>query len=100
MGGASLSHPFTICTGCAVPAVILRGRRERPMARFLLRRLLLIIPVLLGIIFVTFVLVRAIPGDPCTAMLGEKATKQGCASFMERFGLNDNVAVQFTRYIS
>ncbi len=70
------------------------------MARFLLRRLLLIIPVLLGIIFVTFVLVRSIPGDPCTAMLGEKATKQGCASFMERFGLNDNVAVQFTRYIS
>ncbi|MBP7687856.1 MAG: ABC transporter permease [Thermoflexales bacterium] len=69
------------------------------MARFLLRRLLLIIPVLLGIIFVTFVLVRAIPGDPCTAMLGEKATKQGCASFMERFGLNDNVFVQFTRYV-
>ncbi len=69
------------------------------MARFLLRRLLLIIPVLLGIIFVTFVLVRAIPGDPCTAMLGEKATKQGCASFMERFGLNDNVVVQFTRYV-
>ena len=69
------------------------------MARFLLRRLLLIIPVLLGIIFVTFVLVRAIPGDPCTAMLGEKATKQGCASFMERFGLNDNVAVQFARYV-
>ncbi|MBI5563380.1 MAG: ABC transporter permease [Chloroflexi bacterium] len=69
------------------------------MARFLLRRLLLIIPVLLGIIFVTFVLVRAIPGDPCTAMLGEKATKQGCASFMERFGLNDNIVVQFTRYV-
>jgi len=69
------------------------------MARFLLRRLLLIIPVLLGIIFVTFVLVRAIPGDPCTAMLGEKATKQGCASFMERFGLNDNVVVQFSRYV-
>lgn len=69
------------------------------MARFLLRRLLLIIPVLLGIIFVTFVLVRAIPGDPCTAMLGEKATKQGCAAFMERFGLNDNVVVQFTRYV-
>ena len=68
------------------------------MARFLLRRLLLIIPVLLGIIFVTFVLVRAIPGDPCTAMLGEKATKQGCADFKERFGLNDNIAVQFTRY--
>ena len=42
--------------------------------KFLVRRLLLIIPVLLGIVFVTFVLVHAIPGDPCRAMLGEKAT--------------------------
>ena len=69
------------------------------MGRFLLRRLLLIIPVLIGIIFVTFVLVRAIPGDPCTAMLGEKATVQGCAAFKERFGLNDNVVIQFGRYV-
>jgi len=69
------------------------------MGRFLLRRLLLTIPVLIGIIFATFVLVRAIPGDPCTAMLGEKATKANCAAFQERFGLNDNVAVQFTRYV-
>ena len=45
------------------------------MGRFLLQRLTLIIPVLIGIIFVTFVLVRAIPGDPCHAMLGEKATE-------------------------
>lgn len=69
------------------------------MGRFLLRRLILIIPVLIGIIFVTFVLVRAIPGDPCTAMLGEKATKQGCEAFKERFGLNDSVVVQFGRYV-
>jgi peptide/nickel transport system permease protein len=68
------------------------------MAQFLLRRLLLIIPVLLGIIFVTFVLVRAIPGDPCHAMLGEKATPQSCENFKQRFGLNDNIVVQFGRY--
>ena len=40
-----------------------------------------LIPVLLGIIFVTFVLVRSIPGDPCTAMLGEKASPEACAAF-------------------
>jgi peptide/nickel transport system permease protein len=68
------------------------------MGQFLLRRLLLIIPVLLGIIFVTFVLVRAIPGDPCRAMLGERATAAVCDQFKERYGLNDNVLVQFTRY--
>jgi len=69
------------------------------MGRFLLRRLLLIIPVLIGIIFVTFVLVRAIPSDPCQAMLGERATKAVCDAFKERFGLNDNIVVQFGRYL-
>jgi peptide/nickel transport system permease protein len=68
------------------------------MGRYLVRRLLLAIPVLLGIVFVTFVLVRAIPGDPCHAMLGEKATEKGCAAFKERFGLNDSIIVQFGRY--
>ena len=69
------------------------------MGQFLLRRLLLIVPVLIGIVFVTFVLVRAIPGDPCGAMLGEKATKQVCDAFKERFGLNDSVIVQFGRFV-
>lgn len=69
------------------------------MGRFLLRRLLLIVPVLIGIIFVTFILVRSIPGDPCTAMLGEKATQEACDNYKERFGLNDNIAVQFGRYL-
>lgn len=68
------------------------------MGRFLLQRLLLIIPVLLGIILVTFALVRSIPGDPCVAMLGERATPQTCNAFRERYGLNDNVLVQFGRY--
>src|SRR4051794_11812060 len=70
------------------------------MGRFLLQRLTLIIPVLLGIIFVTFVLVRSIPGDPCRAMLGEKATDAICDDFKQRYGLNDNVVVQFVRYAS
>jgi peptide/nickel transport system permease protein len=69
------------------------------MVQFLVRRLLLIVPVLFGIIFVTFVLVHAIPGDPCRAMLGEKATDRTCNAFKERYGLNDNVVVQFGRYI-
>src|SRR5947209_933074 len=68
------------------------------MVRFLLRRLVLIIPVLIGIIFVTFVLVHSIPGDPCQAMLGERATPAVCNAFKERYGLNDNILVQFVRY--
>src|SRR5664279_904607 len=68
------------------------------MGRFLLQRLTLIIPVLIGIIFVTFALVRSIPGDPCLAMLGEKATAAVCDDFDLRYGLKDNIAVQFVRY--
>jgi peptide/nickel transport system permease protein len=68
------------------------------MGQYLLRRILLAVPVLIGIIFLTFVLVRAIPGDPCRAMMGEKATQASCEAFKERYGLNDNVIVQFGRY--
>ncbi len=69
------------------------------MLQFIIRRLLLLIPVLIGILLVTFVIVRAIPGDPCKAMLGEKATAEKCNEFRERYGLNDNVMVQFGRYM-
>ncbi len=69
------------------------------MLQFLTRRLILLLPVLVGIVFVTFVIVRAIPGDPCKAMLGEKASAAACSSFRERYGLNDNYLVQFGRYL-
>lgn len=69
------------------------------MLQFITRRLFLLIPVLIGILFVTFIIVRAIPGDPCKAMLGEKATKEKCDEFRARYGLNDNIAVQFGRYM-
>ena len=49
------------------------------MTRFLIRRLLLSIPVLIGIVFVVFALARIIPGDPCVAALGERANRASCA---------------------
>jgi peptide/nickel transport system permease protein len=69
------------------------------MLRFMARRLVLLIPVAIGILLVTFLIVRLIPGDPCIAMLGERATEAKCDAFKERYGLNDNVFVQFVRYI-
>src|SRR5512142_170695 len=69
------------------------------MPSFVLRRLLLLFPVLLGILLVTFIIVRLIPGDPCMAMLGERATPSMCFAFRERFGLNDPVLIQFGRYL-
>jgi peptide/nickel transport system permease protein len=69
------------------------------MLQYIIRRLILLVPVLLGILLVTFIITRAIPSDPCMAMLGEKATPEQCEQFKERFGLNDNVFVQFGRYL-
>lgn len=70
------------------------------MVQYVLRRCLLLVPVMFGILLVTFVLVRLIPGDPCKAMLGERATEAKCNAFRERFGLNDPIPVQFVRYVA
>lgn len=69
------------------------------MSQFIGRRLLLLLPVMIGVLLVTFAIVRLIPGDPCVTMLGEKATPTMCNAFLDRYGLNDNIAVQFGRYI-
>jgi len=70
------------------------------MSQFLFRRLILLLPVIFGITFVTFALARVLPGDPCYAILGEKATPEQCNAFREREGLNDPILVQFGRYLN
>jgi len=70
------------------------------MTQFLLRRLVLLLPVLFGITFITFALARILPGDPCYAILGEKATVEQCDAFREREGLNDPILIQFGRYLN
>ncbi len=69
------------------------------MLQFLTRRLLLLLPVLLGILLVTFTIVRLIPGDPCVVMLGEKATREKCDEFMARYGYDKPITLQFVKYI-
>src|SRR3712207_3055425 len=69
------------------------------MVRFVVRRLLATIPVLIGIVVVVFVLARVIPGDPCTATYGEKATPQVCADFNRREGLDRPIPVQLVSYL-
>ncbi len=67
---------------------------------YILRRIVLAIPVLFGILFATFALARLIPGDPCRAALGEKATVAVCDAFMLRYGLDKPIPVQFGIYLS
>lgn len=58
------------------------------MGRFILRRLLSIIPTLIGVTLIIFLFQRLIPGDPAVAMLGEHATEENVARIREQFGLN------------
>lgn len=69
------------------------------MTRFIVRRILVSIPVLFGIVFLVFLLARVIPGSPCLATLGERATLEQCRQFAIRFGLNDPIPVQFLHYL-
>ncbi|MCB9992921.1 MAG: ABC transporter permease [Hyphomicrobiaceae bacterium] len=70
------------------------------MLGYALRRLLIAIPVLFGILIVTFVMARSIPGDPCKAMLGEKASAATCEAFTQRFGFDQPITTQLYIYMS
>lgn len=69
------------------------------MLRYILRRLISAIPVLLGVLLVVFVLVRLIPGEPCKAILGEKASPETCERFNREHGLDRPLPVQFFIYM-
>src|SRR3990172_7818132 len=69
------------------------------MHRYITQRLLLSVPVLAGILFVTFALARLLPGDPCRAVLGERATDAICNDFIRRYGLDQPIPVQFGLYL-
>jgi len=69
------------------------------MIQYTIRRLILAIPVIFGILVVTFVLARSIPGDPCRAILGEKASAETCERFTREHGLDKSIPVQFWIYM-
>jgi len=69
------------------------------MLGYAIKRLLSAIPVVFGILVVTFSLARLIPGDPCKSMLGDKASAATCAEFVRHFGLDQPIPVQFLYYL-
>lgn len=69
------------------------------MLQFVLRRLLLAVPVLFGIIFLVFAMARLLPGDPCIAALQERATAAACELFNQRYGLDQPLPLQFVAYV-
>jgi ABC-type dipeptide/oligopeptide/nickel transport system permease component len=67
--------------------------------RFLARRLLLTVPVLLGVATLVFSLIHLIPGDPAMAMLGETASPQDVAELRQRLGLDRPLLEQYGRFL-
>ena len=69
------------------------------MTRYILRRLILAVPVLLGIMTAVFVLLQLIPGDPALAMAGEKASLEQIERIREELGLNQPLPVQYIKFL-
>ncbi len=65
------------------------------MGKFLFRRILESIPVVIGVSILVFLLVHFIPGDPATALLGERATEENVAAIRERLGLDKPLPEQY-----
>ncbi len=70
------------------------------MLRYLLRRLLLTIPVLLGVATLVFSLIHLIPGDPAQAMLGDSASPEDVAQLRGRLGLDRPLIVQYGSFLN
>ncbi len=69
------------------------------MARYLARRLLLLVPVVMGAALIAFALLLLIPGDPAIALLGQEVSAPDLARFRHLLGLDRPVPVQFGLYI-
>lgn len=70
------------------------------MTAYIIRRLLLFVPMALGIVTVTFGLLLLIPGDPAAVLLGQEATPEGIASLRRALGLDDPWYVRLGSYIA
>lgn len=69
------------------------------MVYYLVKRLLNLIPVLLGITLLVFALLHFIPGDPAEAMLGDRATPEQVEALRERLGLNQPLPLQYLTFL-
>jgi peptide/nickel transport system permease protein len=67
--------------------------------RFVIRRLLLLVPILIGLSILVFLWIRALPGGPAQSLLGERATESTVREIEEQYGLDDPIHVQYLRYV-
>lgn len=70
------------------------------MLHYMGRRLLQLIPVLLGMTFIVFMLIRAIPGNPAQVILGQQATKEAVEALNASLGLDKPWYTQYFSYLA
>ncbi|HET8629023.1 MAG TPA: ABC transporter permease, partial [Thermomicrobiales bacterium] len=73
--------------------------RGTPMGRYIARRLVQLVPVVFGITLVLFVLLRLLPGDPASAMLGDHATDEAVRRIDQQYGLGRPIYIQYFFYL-
>ncbi len=69
------------------------------MLSYIIRRLILAIPVLLGVSLITFILLNVVPGDPVVEMVGKHADQATIERIRKQLGLDDPIIVQFGRFV-
>ena len=69
------------------------------MYKYIMKRLLLLIPVMLGVSFIIFTIMNFTPGDPASLLLGEDQNEQAIAQLREELGLNEPFLVRYVKYI-
>ncbi len=69
------------------------------MLRYVVRRLLLLVPILLGVSILIFFWIRALPGNPADALLGERSNAQLVQQYKQRYGLDRPIPVQYWDYL-
>jgi peptide/nickel transport system permease protein len=69
------------------------------MLRFVVRRLLLLVPILLGLSILLFLWIRALPGGPAQSLLGERATPEAVAEIERVYGLDRPIHEQYFKYL-
>jgi len=73
------------------------------LLRYTIRRILATIPIIFGVMFLTFVMTRFMPGTPFMLLAGDRASYSKTAAYLaaaDRYGLNDPILVQFYRYFT
>src|SRR5712692_283920 len=69
------------------------------MLQYILRRVVVAVPMLLGAMSIVFFTMRILPGDPCVAIMGDQATTEALADCTKNLGLHRPLAVQYVDYL-